>query len=89
MSCPNRYRTRREPWRSSGLRPIVFGDEVNEDQCVQLHDLIRAGFRLKAWTWWRGMRSMRRCGCRRGSREGEKKAGSHLIEECARCTTLK
>ena len=26
---------------------ITFGEEVTEDQCVQLHDLIRAGFRLK------------------------------------------
>ena len=26
---------------------IVFGEQVTEDQCVQLHDLIRAGFRLK------------------------------------------
>ena len=26
---------------------ITFGEEVTEDQCVQLHDLIRHGFRLK------------------------------------------
>ena len=26
---------------------ITFGEEVSEDQCVQLHELIRAGFRLK------------------------------------------
>ena len=26
---------------------VVFGEEVTEDQCVQLHDLILHGFRLK------------------------------------------
>jgi len=25
---------------------VVFGDQVTEDQCVQLHDLIRHGLRL-------------------------------------------
>ena len=26
---------------------IVFGEMVSDDRCRQLHDLIRAGFRLK------------------------------------------